>query len=137
SASDAAGNTNTAASQLTRTYDGTRPSVALSSSSSNPTNATFTVTATFGESVTGFSLAGVSVGNGAKSNLSGSGVTYAFTVTPSADGAVTIDLAAASASDAAGNTNTAASRLSRTYDPTRPSLALSSSAPDPTNTAIS
>src|SRR5207237_5216812 len=69
---DAAGNLNTVASQLTRTYDGTRPSVALSSSSSSQTNAAFTVTATFSEAVTGFSLVDVSVGNGAKSSLSGS-----------------------------------------------------------------
>jgi len=135
-ASDTAGNTNAAATPLTRTYDTTRPSVALSSSSANPTNAAFTVTATFSEPVSGFSLAGVTVGNGTKSNLSGSGATYTFTVTPSADGTVTVDLAAASASDAAGNTNTAASQLSRDYDATRPSAVLSSSSSNPTNAAF-
>src|SRR5204862_2381935 len=135
-ASDTAGNTNAAATPLTRTYDTTRPSVALSSSSSNPTNAAFTVTATFSEPVTGFSLAGVSVGNGAKSALSGSDTTYTFTVTPTSNGSVTVDLAAGSASDAAGNANTAAPQLTRTYDATPPSVTLSSAASNPTNAAF-
>src|SRR5205823_4803523 len=101
-----------------------------------PTNAAFTVTATFSESVSGFSLAGVAVGNGAKAGLAGSGTTYTFTVTPAGDGAVTVDLAAGSASDAAGNTNTAAVQLSRIYDASRPSVTLSSAAPDPTSSAF-
>src|SRR5207237_3942698 len=114
SASDPAGNANNAAPQLTRTYDATPPSVALSSGASNPTNAAFTVTATFSEPVSGFSLAGVTIGNGAATNLAGSGATYTFTVAPAADGAVTIDLAAASASDAAGNAEPRAGQLTRT-----------------------
>src|SRR5207237_787909 len=118
SASDVAGNANNAAPQLTRTYDATPPSVALSSGASNPTNAAFTVTATFAEPVSGFSLADVSVGNGAESSLSGSGTTYTFTVTPSADGAVTVDVPAGGASDTAGNTSTTATQLTRTYDTT-------------------
>src|SRR5207244_12609917 len=98
----------------------------------DPPNAAFGVTATFSEPVAGFSAAGVAVGNGTVSGLSGSGTTYSFTVTPSADGAVTVDLPVGGASDAAGNTNTAAARLSRVYDGTRPAVTLSTGAPDPT-----
>src|SRR5206468_1646608 len=125
-----------AAAQLARTYDGTRPSAALTTGAANPTNGAFTVTATFSEAVSGFSLAGVAVGNGAKSGLSGSGTTYTFTVTPSADGAVAVDVPAGGASDDAGNTNTAAAQLTRTFDATRPSVTLTSSSGNPTNGAF-
>ncbi len=135
-ANDLAGNLNTAATQLSRTYDTTPPSVTLSSSAPNPTNAAFTVTATFSESVTGFTSGGVTVGNGSVSGLSGSGTTYTFTVTPTADSSVTVDLPANGASDTAGNGNTAAAQLTRTYDGTRPTISLSSSAPNPTNAAF-
>lgn len=133
---DSAGNGNTAATQLVRAYDGTHPSVTLSSTSASPLNSAFTVTATFSESVTGLALGSISVGNGSASNLQGSGTTYTFTVTPAADGAVTVDLVANAANDAAGNGNTAAAQLTRAYDATRPSVALSTTAPDPTNAAF-
>jgi uncharacterized repeat protein (TIGR01451 family) len=136
-AADAAGNGNSAAVQLTRAYDGTRPSVVLTSGSPDPTNAAATtVTAAFSKSVSGFSLAGVSVGNGTASNLQGSGATYTFTVAPAADGTVTVDVAAGGATDGAGNTNTAAAQLTWVYDGTRPSAALSSTSSDPVNGAF-
>ena len=50
------------------------------------------VTATFSENVTGFSSSGINVTNGTVSGFTGSGTTYNFTVTPSADGAVTVDV---------------------------------------------
>src|SRR5207253_2617004 len=100
-ASDGAGNTNTAAARLSRVYDGTRPSLTLSTGAADPTGAAFTVTATFAEAVTGFALADVSVANGAASGFSGSGASYSFTVTPSSDGPVTVDVAGGSAADAA------------------------------------
>jgi mRNA-degrading endonuclease toxin of MazEF toxin-antitoxin module len=130
---DGAANTNSAAAQLSRSYDGTRPSVVLSSAAANPTNAAFTVTATFSEPVTGFSLADVSVGNGSTSGLSGSGAAYTFTVTPVAQGTVTVDVPAGVAVDSAGNTNTAAAQLARSYDASRPGVVLSTSAKDPTS----
>ncbi|MDX6471471.1 MAG: hypothetical protein QOK22_287, partial [Gaiellaceae bacterium] len=55
-ASDAAGNGNTAATQLSRSVDLTAPAVALTAPAGTLTGAT-TVTATFSESVTGFTSA--------------------------------------------------------------------------------
>jgi uncharacterized repeat protein (TIGR02543 family) len=117
-AQDLAGNSNTAAAQLSRTYDSVRPAVALSSTAADPTSVSpVPVTITFSEPVTGFTESDISVGNGtvASGSLSGSGAAYTANIIPAADGAVTVDVAAGAAQDAAGNTNTAAARLSITY----------------------
>ena len=134
---DAAGNGNTAATQLTRTYDGTAPTVSLAATATSPLTGAFTVTAVFSESIIGFDASDVNVGNGSVSAFSGSGATYSFTVTPAADGLVTVDVAGGSASDSAGNGNIAATQLSRTADITRPTPTLSSSAGSTINAAIS
>jgi hypothetical protein len=135
-ASDAAGNPNTAATSLTRVVDRAAPSVVLASTAPDPTDRAFAVTATFSEAVTGLALADLTVGNGTAANLSGSGTTYSFDVTPSADGTVTVALGAGAATDAAGNPNTAATSLTRTFDGSAPTVQLTSAAPDPTNAAF-
>jgi hypothetical protein len=132
-ATDIAGNNNTAATQLTRTADFTAPTVALTSTSPTTTNAPFLVTATFSESVTGFIASDVNLTNSTLSGFTGSGTTYTFTVTPNADGAVTVDVPAATATDIAGNNNTAATQLTRTADVTAPTVALTSTSPTTTN----
>jgi hypothetical protein len=136
-ATDIAGNNNTAATQLTRTYDATAPTVALTSASPTTTNAAFSVTATFSESVTGFMASDVNLTNSTISNFTGSGTTYNFTVTPEADGPITVDVPAATATDIAGNNNTAATQLTRTADITAPTVALTSASPTTTNAAFS
>jgi hypothetical protein len=128
-AADAAGNGNTAAAQLTRTADVTQPSLALVTAAPSSINGAFVVTATFSESVNGFTGADVALGNGTLSGFSGSGTSYSFTVTPVSDGVVTVDVAANGAADAAGNFNTAAPQLSRLYETTVPSVTLVSSSP--------
>ena len=131
SAQDTAGNDATAAAQLSVTTDGTVPTLALSTPATSPHSGVFTVTATFSEAVTGFDLSDVSVGNGAASGfLALSTSRYSFDVTPSADGAVTVDVAAGSAQDTAGNDATAAAQLSVTTDGATPVLVLST--PDDT-----
>ncbi len=135
-AHDAAGNGNSVATQLTRTYDHTGPTVSISSSTPNPTNTSpIPVTITFSETVTDFTKAGITVGNGSAGNFAGSGKTYTADITPTADGLVTIDVAAGVAHDAAGNGNNVASQLTRTYDHTGPTVSISSSTPNPTNTS--
>ncbi len=115
-AADAAGNSNTAATQFSRTYDNVSPTVTLSSTASEPTNASpIPVTIIFSETVTGFDASDITVANGTKGTLSGSGASYSIDVTPSAAGTVTIDVAAGVVADAAGNSNTAASSLTRNY----------------------
>ena len=132
-ATDIAGNKNTAATQLTRTYDATAPTVALTSASPTTTNVPFLVTATFSESVTGFMGSDVNLTNSMISNFTGSGTTYNFTVIPNGNGSITVDVPAATATDIAGNNNTATPQLARTYDATAPTVGLTSTSPTATN----
>ncbi|MEZ4705110.1 MAG: Ig-like domain-containing protein [Bdellovibrionota bacterium] len=135
-AQDAAGNNNTAASQFSITYDGSAPTVSISSVLSSPTNTSpIPVTITFSESVTGFVVGDITMGNGSLSNFAGSGTTYTVDVTPSANGTVTVDVAGGVAQDAAGNNNTAASQFSITYDGSAPTVSISSALSSPTNTS--
>ena len=90
------------------------PSVVLSTPSNN-VNSAFQVTASFSESVTGMSLSDFTVTNGSLSNLSGSGSTYTFTVTPTNVGAVTILLPSGKVVDATNQGNSASNMLSVQY----------------------
>ncbi|MGR5150243.1 Ig-like domain-containing protein, partial [Photobacterium alginatilyticum] len=73
---------------------------------------------------------------GTLSNFSGSGTSYSATVTPTTEGAVTVDVVAGVFSDAAGNTNTAATQLSRNYDVTQPTVAIASTSAADVNGAF-
>ncbi|AWA29885.1 hypothetical protein HYN48_07230 [Flavobacterium magnum] len=130
---DAAGNANTATLSRNTLYDNVQPTVSITSGASNPTNANIPVTVTFSESVSNFVQGDVTVGNGSVTSFSGSGTTYTFTVVPSSNGTVTVDVAAGVATDQASNLNTAAAQLSRVFDNVQPSVNLSSSTPSPTN----
>ncbi|MBE5322360.1 hypothetical protein IM793_24680, partial [Pedobacter sp. MR2016-19] len=99
--------------------DSQRPSVVITSTAGASGGSTSTspipVTVTFSETVTGFVAGDITPGNATISGFSGSGTTYTFNATPTANGAVTISIAANVALDAAGNGNTAASQFSITY----------------------
>jgi bacillolysin len=98
------------------TVDTVAPTVALASTATaTTTTSPIPVTVLFSESVADFVAADVSVSNGSVSGFSGSGTSYAFNVTPTAPGTVTVNVAANKAHDAAGNGNTAAPTLSRIY----------------------
>lgn len=106
--------------------DTTAPTVELSTTAVDPTNVSpIPMTATFSEPVTGFEATDISVTNGTvtDSSFDGDGTTYTFTVTPTTDGLVTVDIAGDVAADAASNGNTAATPLSITYDTTSPEVA--------------
>ena len=121
-------NGNSAATQLSVTNDETKPTVTITTDASDPQSGAFTATFTFSEDVTGFASEDITVGNGAASNFnSTSAKVYTATITPTADGAVTIDLAADKAQDAAGNNNTAATQLSVTNDETKPTVTITAS----------
>ena len=123
---------NLQASTLTVTADFTAPTVALSTTATDPVGGTFSVTATFSEAVTGFDLSDVTLGNAtADYFVTTSSSVYTFDVTPSSEGEVTIDVAASVGQDAAGNLNEAAATLSRSADLTAPSVQLSTEATDP------
>ncbi|MBI5094586.1 MAG: hypothetical protein HZB26_19400, partial [Candidatus Hydrogenedentes bacterium] len=133
---DVAGNSNTAATQLSRTYDSVAPTVSMSSAAGATTNSNpIPVTVTFSEGVTGFTSGDITAGNATVSGFAGSGSSYSFNLTPSGQGAVTADIAGGVCVDAAGNGNTAATQLSRTYDSVPPTVAMSSPASSPTNTS--
>ncbi len=136
-AQDAALNNNTAATQFSITYDSTSPTVTLTSTASSPTKTSpIPMTATFSEAVTGFVIGDITVGNGTASNfVAVSATIYTFDVTPSGQGAVTVDVAAGVAQDAALNNNTAATQFSITYDSTSPTVTLTSTASSPTKTS--
>ncbi len=78
----------------------------------------FIVTATFSAIVTDFILTDITVTNGTASNFAGSGTTYTFTITPTAEGDVTTFVAAGVATDINSNTNSASNSLVTTYDKT-------------------
>jgi len=125
-AQDAAGNNNTAATQLAITYDATAPTVVISGASGS-INAPFTATFTFSEAVIGITdNSYISVTNASVSAFNAASASvYTALITPTADGAVTVDVAGAVAQDAAGNNNTAATQLAITYDATAPTVVVS------------
>ena len=120
---DTAGNalTNTVptrANDNTFELDNTAPTVTIGGVPETST-APFTATITFTEPVTGFVLADIALANATAAAFTGADGDRAFTalITPTADGAVTVDVAADVARDAAGNGNAAAAQVSSTYDP--------------------
>ena len=134
---DAANNPNLASDGGTPAfieYDDHRPTVALTTIASDPTNSgSIAVVATFSEDVTGFVVGDVTTTNGSVSGFSGSGSNYTFDVTPSGQGTVLIGVPGAVAQDAVPNLNRASNILALSYDSVAPTVALSSSITSPTN----
>ena len=97
--------------------DSTPPSVAISGAPVS-TNATpFGITVTFSETVTGFVVGDISVGNGSAGTfVAVDGNTYTADITPDGNGDITIDIAAGVAQDAATNANTAAVQAVISFD---------------------
>ncbi|WP_394228250.1 Ig-like domain-containing protein [Pseudoalteromonas spongiae] len=121
---DAANNGNTAAAQFSVSYDTTPPSLDITGPITAQ-NVAFTATFTFSESVTGFGVADIVVGNGSASNLQGSGAVYTALITPATEGGVTVDVASSVATDVFGNGNTVATQFSVQYDSVQPSIVVS------------
>ncbi|MGB6045250.1 MAG: Ig-like domain-containing protein, partial [Pirellulales bacterium] len=61
------------------------------------------------------------------------GQTYTFDVSPTADGAVTVDIAASVATDTAGNNNALATQISITSDQAEPMTVITATQTSPTN----
>lgn len=137
-ASDAAGSGNTAATQVSVTYDATAPTLAIGGVPSivNST-APFTATFTFSEPVTGFTSDDITVANATVSGFTGSGSSYSATITPTGAGNATIDVAGGAARDAAGNDSTAATQAGVTYDATAPTVEIRDAPASANDTAFS
>ena len=132
-AQDAAGNDSASASKAIQS-DRTSPSTLITTTVPNPTSvAPIPVTVTFSEPVNGFTASDVVATNGTVSAVAGSGASYTFSITPTAPGSVTIDVAAGVANDAAGNPNAAATQFTIVFGQTAPSLTLTSTAGSTTN----
>ena len=102
--------------------DNTAPTVEITGVPEE-SSAAFTATFTFPEAVNGFAPGDIEVGNGAASEFTGTDgdTVYTALITPAADGAVTVDVAADVAEDLAGNGNAAAQAAS-THTATGPTV---------------
>ncbi|MEI8595204.1 Ig-like domain-containing protein [Photobacterium sp. Hal280] len=126
---DAAGNGNTAATQLSITVDTIQPTVNISSDKTAlKQGETATISFTLSESSSNFAIGDVAVTGGTLSNFTGSGINYNATFTPDANSTTgaTIDVAANGFTDAAGNGNTAATQIAITVDTALPSVTIDS-----------
>lgn len=126
-ASDGKGGTDSETITITVLPDNVPPTVTLVTSAASSTNlALIPVTATFSESVTGFTLADVasSTTGGNVSDFLGSGSSYSFNIVPTADGVISVSLPADSARDLADNASVASSPFSLISDRTKPVVTL-------------
>jgi hypothetical protein len=133
---DIAGNSNNAASRLSIICDADNPTAAITTTAGNSTNnASFPVTITFDEDVTGFSIGNISIGNGIASNFTNTTPNRVWTVdiAPGSEGIVTVNINAGVCSDTVGNGNDAATQLSIDYDTSSPTATITSSESDPTS----
>jgi len=118
---DAAANSNSNSISWSSTYDGTRPTVVLSTAASQVTNTPFTITFTFSEPVNGFVAEDLTLVNGIASEFTSvSSTKYTLLITPVAQGEVTVGVRADQAADAAANGNTASAELKLIYDSIAP-----------------
>jgi large repetitive protein len=133
-ATDVAGNHSEASEEaFAITFDGSRPSVALSTETGDPTNAaSFEVMITFSKPVVGFSLADLEVVNADLSDFTEiDAETYGVVVVPQNDGLVSLSVRENVAADAAGNGNDAAELFVITYDGTPPVVSFQTDVVDP------
>ncbi len=108
------------------------PDVTISSPLSGTVNTDIPITITFTEDVVNFDLTDITVSNGVASGFSGSGAVYMASISPSADGAVLVDIGGGAAQDAAGNDNTVATQFSIQADITAPDAPLVKAVSDDT-----
>jgi len=102
-----------ASATATVTVDTTSPDVVLSGGPSDGIGAqeSFAITVTFSEAVTGFATSDIVTQNASVLSVSGSGTDYIAQLRASGSGAITIQIPAGAAEDAAGNTTTASNIL--------------------------
>ena len=124
-ARDGAGNGNRAAEPLVIEADLERPEVTIEGPTEPVVMAGFEVTITFSEPVEGFELEDIRVTNGTASNFTKvSPQEYTAEITPSASGAVKMEVAEDVARDGGGNGNRAAEPLVIETDLERPEVTI-------------
>ncbi|MBI3986352.1 MAG: hypothetical protein HY343_05505, partial [Lentisphaerae bacterium] len=117
-------------------YNPNQVSVTMTSAVTDPSRlATWPVVVQFSEDVEGFTNTDITVVGGNVSNFAtASASNYTFNLIPLGAGRVTADIAQNCSTGASGP-NAASVQFARTYDPTQPSVTLSTTASDPTGTA--
>ncbi|MBE4606384.1 hypothetical protein BOO28_01460 [Vibrio navarrensis] len=126
---DVAGNSNTAASQLSMSVDSLVPSVIISSDKSAlKAGETATITFTLSEASTDFTESDITVSGGSLSGFAGSGSSYTATFTPAEESTAsgTIDVVTDTFTDASGNSNSAATPISISVDTVLPTVSITS-----------
>ncbi|MDP2786708.1 MAG: Ig-like domain-containing protein, partial [Pseudomonadota bacterium] len=125
---DAAGNSNSAATQLDMSVDTLAPSVVITSNDSAlSVGETATLTFTLSEAASNFAAGDISVAGGALSGFTAvSSTVYTATFTPTANSttAATVNVASGSFTDAAGNSNSAATQLDMSVDTLAPGVVI-------------
>lgn len=117
----------------------TAPTPTLTSAAPDPTrDAPVEFAVTFDEAVTGFDAADITLTNGTVATFTALDArAYTFTVTPTADGPVTATIPANVATDAVGNRNVASETVSRTFDATGPTVAVTALTTSDTTPVVS
>lgn len=115
---DSAGNaSDCSTNKVTYTYSMTKPDVTLAANVSGTVfDKLIFVTVTVSESVTGFTLADITVSGGTAQNLTGSGTSYAFEVVNQTEGTVNIQIPVDSFVNGTAVGNNASNLVSYTYD---------------------
>jgi hypothetical protein len=129
-ATDAAGTVSLASAPFTLVVDTTGPTLTITSPGS-PTNASpIPFTVTFSEAAAGFTAADVQIANGTLASFTQpTPETFIVSVTPSADGPVTVTVPGGVATDLAGNANVSAASFSVISDRTAPTGTVAATAP--------
>jgi hypothetical protein len=122
SAQDAAGNGNTVGGS-SATYDTVAPTVVVTPPAAATLASPIPFTVTFSEPVSGLAITGITVSNGVGS-LTGAGANYTVNVVPGGQGAVTVQVLAGQATDAAGNLNLISNVGSTIYDTVPPTTTI-------------
>ena len=104
-ATDQYGNGNVASSALSTPADLIPPTLSIQGPSRSTGLEAFDVTIPFSEPVSGFEKSDVKVSNGSATSFSGSGKSYKASITPAANGQVTVWVEVDAAVDVAGNGN--------------------------------
>ena len=128
---DTVGNPNSASNQFNLTLDSTYPTMTITSStvsSGDTTNdSSIDLTFTSSEATTDFGEGNITLTNGSLSNFNKTSSTvYTATLTPTADGECTVEVATREFTDNIGNLNNASNKFIWTYDSTSPIITITS-----------
>lgn len=139
SASDSVGNLALAAGPSgLATIDNANVTVVLASTALTNTNlSVIPVTVSFSVSVSDFVQGDLNITNATIGGFTGSGTTYSFNLSPSADGTVSVQIPAGAAHDGLGNGSLASNLLSFDVDRVKPTLVISSATPLSGNSSTS